>query len=106
MLTAVRRLSGIGAIVALSLAWSSPAFAQAGGFVYTLDQVSGAPHQINGESTPLPIGSHLDEVTGEFVWVPGLAFGGTHRLMFIRAAGGREERILIDVTIGAAPGIR
>jgi len=60
---------------------------------------------IDGESMPLPIGSHLDARTGEFVWMPGLAFGGTHRLMFIRAADGREERILVDVTIGPTPAI-
>jgi streptogramin lyase/6-phosphogluconolactonase (cycloisomerase 2 family) len=58
---------------------------------------------INGESMPLPIGSHLDARTGGFVWVPGLAFGGTHHLLFIRAADGREERILVDVTIGPSP---
>jgi len=76
----------------------------------TLDPAHGAAayrgyEVINGESMPLPIGSHLDELTGEFVWVPGLAFGGTHRLMFIRAADGREERIFVDVTIGPAPAI-
>jgi hypothetical protein len=73
----------------------------------TLDPVHAATayrgyELIDGQSMPLPIGSTLDARTGEFLWMPGLAFGGTHHLVFIRATDGREERILVDVTIGAS----
>ena len=49
---------------------------------------------------PLPVGSHLAARTGEFAWAPGLGFGGTHRLVFVRrGADGREQQIRIDVTV-------
>lgn len=49
----------------------------------------------------LPVGSHLDARTGEFAWAPGLAFGGTHRLVFVRREDSDERQIRIDVTIDA-----
>ena len=47
----------------------------------------------------LPIGSHLDERTGEFAWAPGLAFGGPHELIFIRTSAHGSERIDIRVVV-------
>jgi uncharacterized repeat protein (TIGR03803 family) len=49
----------------------------------------------------LPPGSRLDPRTGVFVWAPGLAFGGVHRLVFVREENGLRSVIPIDVTIGA-----
>ena len=49
----------------------------------------------------LPVGSHLDPDTGEFAWVPGLGFGGTHRLVFVRRDGTGEQQIRVDVVIDA-----
>jgi hypothetical protein len=51
----------------------------------------------------LPAGASLDERTGTFSWQPGLAFGGTHELLFTRAAGGATEAIAVHVDIQPAP---
>ena len=64
---------------------------------YTYDGYTGT----GGRVGPLPIGSHLDPVSGLFAWAPGLAFGGTHRLVFVRQGGGVQERILVDVSVGS-----
>ena len=53
--------------------------------------------------TVLPIGSHLDQRTGEFGWAPGLAFGGTHRLLFVRHTDGHSEQMRVDVTVDPQP---
>jgi hypothetical protein len=53
----------------------------------------------NGALAPLPVGSHLDADSGEFVWAPPPAFGGTHDLVFMRTTGAGSERIDVRVTI-------
>lgn len=50
----------------------------------------------------LPVGSHLDAGTGRFSWVPGLAFGGEHDLLFVKATAETAERIRVRVTIAPA----
>jgi hypothetical protein len=55
----------------------------------------------------LPIGSSFDARTSQFAWAPGLAVGGTHKLVFVREAAGKVDRVRIDVTVTAqrpAPG--
>jgi hypothetical protein len=37
---------------------------------------------------PLPVGSHLDEGTGQFTWQPGVGFVGAYNFAFLRWAGG------------------
>ena len=54
---------------------------------------------VDGRLVALPVGSHLDARTGEFAWAPGLAFGGTHQLLFVRSAAGVEQQIRVDVAI-------
>ncbi|HYT66950.1 MAG TPA: DUF4394 domain-containing protein [Vicinamibacterales bacterium] len=49
----------------------------------------------------LPVGSHLDAQSGVFSWAPGLGFGGTHPLVFVRREAGTERQIRIDVVIEA-----
>ena len=49
---------------------------------------------------PLPIGSHLDEASGQFTWQPGLAFAGPYNFTFVRWSGGtavarQEVRIVL-----------
>jgi YVTN family beta-propeller protein len=73
----------------------------------TVDLSAGAPgaryrgYRVEGASlAPLPTGAHLNEASGEFEWNPGLAFGGTHRLVFIRALGNHEDRIDLEITVG------
>lgn len=57
---------------------------------------------IDGETLrALPIGSHLDAERGEFAWAPGLAFGGTHSLVFVREANGHADKMRVDVAIDA-----
>ena len=53
------------------------------------------------ELAPLPSGSGLDAVTGEFTWAPGAGFVGTYDLVFVRwangtATGRREVRIVLQ----------
>jgi hypothetical protein len=38
---------------------------------------------------PLPVGSVLDPVTGEFTWAPGIGFVGSYDLSFVRRVSGR-----------------
>jgi hypothetical protein len=38
---------------------------------------------------PLPIGSRLDETTGQFTWLPGVGFVGSYDLVFLRWQDGR-----------------
>jgi streptogramin lyase len=47
----------------------------------------------------LPVGSNLDVSAGRFVWIPPMAFGGTHALLFLREAESGDEQIRIDVAI-------
>jgi hypothetical protein len=59
---------------------------------------------IDGHSLrALPVGSHLDTVTGEFAWAPGLGFGGTHALVFVRESAGGGSRVRVDVAVDAEP---
>src|SRR5262249_36786364 len=50
---------------------------------------------------PLPAAPRLHERTGAFSWAPGLACGGTHRLLFVKTntVTQQEEQIRVDVTI-------
>jgi hypothetical protein len=41
---------------------------------------------------PLPIGSHFDSTTGDFVWQPGAGFVGTYDLTFVHRAAGALTR--------------
>lgn len=50
----------------------------------------------------LPLGSSFDTTSGRFAWAPGLGFGGTRRLAFVRTIAGRDELIRIDVTVGVS----
>jgi hypothetical protein len=59
-------------------------------------------YSLDGDSLrALPVGSHLDAHTGEFAWSPGLAFGGTHALVFVREAGGHTDQTRVNVSIEA-----
>jgi hypothetical protein len=61
--------------------------------------------EIQGDHlTALPLGSHFDAASGRFTWMPGLGFGGTRRLAFVRSIAGRDELIRIDLTLGADAG--
>jgi hypothetical protein len=45
--------------------------------------------QVGDEFTPLPVGSHLNESTGTFVWSPGVGFIGNYDLLFVEWHGDR-----------------
>ena len=56
--------------------------------------------QVGDDLTPLPVGSHLNESTGTFVWSPGVGFIGNYDLLFVEWSGGdpiaqRHVRIAI-----------
>ena len=44
--------------------------------------------QFGAEQKPLPMGSHLDPATGDFVWLPPAGFVGPYDLTFVHRAGG------------------
>ena len=43
--------------------------------------------QFGAEQKPLPIGSHLDQATGDFVWQPAAGFVGPYDLTFVHRTG-------------------
>ena len=54
-----------------------------------------------GSMAALPIGAHLDDVTGVFTWAPGVGFVGTYDFVFVRHTGPRaiarhEVRIVLQ----------
>jgi BACON domain-containing protein len=63
---------------------------------YTLD---------GGMLRGLPVGSSLNQASGEFAWAPGVAFGGTHDLVFVRTSARGAEQIRVRVAIDAKPTI-
>ena len=54
---------------------------------------------IGDQLLALPVGSHLEARTGVFSWAPGLGFGGTHRLVFVRREAGAERQFRVDVVV-------
>jgi sugar lactone lactonase YvrE len=59
---------------------------------------------IDGQTTDLPVGALLNVATGQFTWMPGPAFLGTHRLAFMQGATRTEVEVAILATDGAEPG--
>jgi hypothetical protein len=49
----------------------------------------------------LPVGSTLDTRNGKFYWIPGIAFSGMYRLVFIeKEKDGKIRCINVFVNIG------
>jgi hypothetical protein len=56
---------------------------------------------VAGAQKPLPMGSHLDPTTGDYVWVPPAGFVGPYDLTFLHSAGGATVQEDVRIVLNA-----